>query len=181
MRKSAYLVAVVLAAPLAGCSGDDQAEFIVCESTYALCTTAMCQPIAGKDDTADCNCEVKTGYSAGTKPCEAAVETGAGKQIASRYYPIKSYAICDNNRPWAWCLDMPCTIDKSDPTKASCACKLVKDKGPNLVVTDTFSDTTCTTDLWSSATISDVNQVTDYLKRNDNLKPFDIEVLNNAN
>jgi hypothetical protein len=76
---------------------------------------------------------------------------------------------------------MPCIIDKSDPTKASCACKLVKDKGPYLVVTDTFSDTTCTTDLWSSATISDVNQVTDYLKKNDNLKPFDIKVLNNAN
>jgi hypothetical protein len=46
------------------------------------------------------------------------------------------------------------------------------------VVADTYSDTTCTTDLWSSATISDVTQVTDFLKTNDDLKPFEIKVLN---
>jgi len=46
------------------------------------------------------------------------------------------------------------------------------------VVTDTYTDTTCTTDLWSSATVQGVNQITDFLKTTNELKPFDIEVLN---
>lgn len=99
MRQSILFLALVTV--LGGCTGENAAEFIVCESTYALCTTAKCQPIAGKDDTAACNCEVKTGYSAGAKPCEGQVETAEGPQIRSRYYPIKSYAACDNDRPWA--------------------------------------------------------------------------------
>jgi hypothetical protein len=178
-RSTVFLVIVALMlVTLGGCSGEDQAEFIVCESTYALCTTAQCQPVAGNDDIAACDCDVETGYSAGAKPCEGQVQTAEGTQIRSRYYPIKSYAACDNDRPWAWCLDMPCLIEKSDPGKASCACKSVKDKGPYLVVTDTYSDTTCTTNLWSSATISDVTEVTDFLKTNDDLKPFEIKVLN---
>lgn len=76
---------------------------------------------------------------------------------------------------------MPCLIDPSDPGKASCACKLVKDKGPYVVVTDTYDDATCTTNLWSSASVTDVDQVTDYLKTNDDLKPFEIKVLNSPN
>jgi len=85
MWKPAYLLAMLVAAALVGCSGEDQTAYTVCESTYALCTTAPCQPIAGKEDTVSCACEVKTGYSLGMKPCQAEVETSEGKQIASRY------------------------------------------------------------------------------------------------
>jgi hypothetical protein len=173
-------IAALMVAALGGCSGENQ-DFIVCESTYALCTTAQCQPVDGKDEEAACDCDVETGYSAGLKPCDGQVKTAEGTQVRSRYYPIKSYAKCDNDRPWAWCLDMPCLIDPSDPGKASCACKLVKDKGPYLVVTNSYDDTTCTTNLWSSATIADVDQVTDFLKTNDDLKPFEIKVLNSPN
>jgi hypothetical protein len=49
------------------------------------------------------------------------------------------------------------------------------------VVTDTYDDSTCTTNLWSSATVTDANRVTDFLKTNDDLKPFDIKVLNSPN
>jgi hypothetical protein len=176
-----WVIAALLAVSLAGCSGEDQADFIVCESTYALCTTAKCQPIAGKADAVSCACDVKTGYSLGMKPCRAETETSEGKQITSRYYPIKSYAACDNDRPWANCLDSPCIIDSSDPSKASCACALVKDQGPYVVVTETYSDTTCTTDLWSSATVKGANAVTDFLKTNEDLKPFDVKVVNSPN
>ena len=181
MRKPAYLLTMLLTAALAGCSGEDQAAYTVCESTYALCTTAPCQPIAGKEDTVACACEVKTGYSLGMEPCKEKAETSEGVQIVSRYFPIKNYAICDNDRPWANCLDSPCTVDSSDPSKASCACPVVKQKGPYVVVTDTYTDSTCTTDLWSSATVIDANAVTEFLKTNDNLKPFEVKVLNNAN
>ncbi|HZJ12985.1 MAG TPA: hypothetical protein VFD26_10135 [Methyloceanibacter sp.] len=167
------------AVALAGCSDEEsKSSFVACESTYALCTTAKCEPSDGSTDTVSCACDVKTGYSVGEKPCSGKVETSKGTEVSSRYYPIKSYAACDNDRPWAWCLDKPCIVDKNDPTKASCACTVTKAQGPYLVVTDTYTDTTCTTDLWSSATVQGVNQITDFLKTTDALKPFDIKVLN---
>jgi hypothetical protein len=163
---------------LGGCDAETQADFTACESTYALCTTAACEPIDGETDTVACACDVKTGYSAGEKPCTGEVKTDKGTQISSRYYPIKSYAVCDNDRPWAWCLDKPCIVDPNDPAKASCACAVTKNQGPYLVVTDTYTDTTCTTKVWSSATVTGLNQITDFLKTNPNLEPFDIKVLN---
>ena len=58
-----------------------------------------------------------------------------------------------------------------------CACNIVKDKGPYVMVTDSYSDTTCTTGLYSSATVKALNDVTDFLKTNANLKPFDLKVV----
>lgn len=152
--------------------------FVLCKSTYALCTTAKCTPIPGKKDTVSCACDVKTGYSAGQKACQEPKETAEGTQVHSRYYPVKAYAVCSNSRPWGWCLDKPCTIDKNDPSKASCACTLVKNQGPYVVVTDTYNKSTCTTDVWSSATVTQIDQVTDFLKEQDQLKPFPIDVIN---
>ncbi len=139
---------------LGGCDAESQPDFKVCESTYALCTTAACEPIDGDKDTVSCACDVKTGYSAGEEPCTGEIKTEKGTQISSRYYPITGYAACNNDRPWAWCLDKPCIVDADDPAKASCACTVTKDKGPYLVVTDTYTDTTCTTKMWSSATVA---------------------------
>jgi hypothetical protein len=99
-----------------------------------------------------------------------------GKRSA-RYFPIKSYAVCTNDRAWAWCLDKPCIIDKDDPTKAACACTTVKDQGPYGVVPD-GTDSSCTTGIISSATVQQIDQVTDFLKGSSELKPFDIKVLN---
>jgi hypothetical protein len=176
MRQSILFLALVTA--LGGCTAENSAEYIVCESTYALCTTAPCEPIAGQEGTVSCACEVKTGYSLGEKPCQAERDTAEGKEIKSRYFPIKSYAICANDRPWANCLDSPCIVDPSDPSKATCACPVEKDQGPYVVVTETYDASTCTTSMWSSATVVDANQVTDYLKTSSELKPFEVQVVN---
>lgn len=179
MRQAAYVIVLAGFAgiSLSGCTAENQPAFTVCESTYALCTTAQCTEAAGETGTVSCACEVETGYSAGMEPCQAETETSEGTQISSRYYPIKSYAACSNDRPWAWCLDKPCLVEKNDPAKASCACTVVKDKGPYLIVTDNYDASTCTTGLWSSATVKDVDQITDFLKTNDDLKPYDLKVL----
>jgi hypothetical protein len=108
---------------------------------------------------------VKTGYSAGTEPCQGKVETANGTQVRSRYYPVKSYAVCTNDRPWAWCLDKPCIIDKNDPTKAACACTSVKEEGNYVIVTSKYAASTCTTGIISSATVTQIDQVTDFLKK----------------
>jgi len=152
-------------------------DFILCKSKYALCTTAKCTPVPEQPDTVSCSCDVKNSYSAGQQACQDAKETRTGN-LKSRYYPVKNYAVCSNSRPWAWCLDKPCTVDKNNPSKASCACTLVKDQGAYVVVTDTYSDTTCTTDIWSSATVQQITQITDFFKSKDQLKPFPIKVLN---
>jgi hypothetical protein len=161
-----------------GNAAAQSADFEVCESTYALCTTAPCTPVAGKEGTVSCACDVETGYSAGQEACQGVKETSAGKQVRSRYYPVKSYAVCSNDRDWAWCLDKPCIIDANDPTKASCECTSVNDQGPYVIVTDSYTDTTCTTGIISSATVTQIDQITDFLNNSTELKPFPITVLN---
>lgn len=177
-RLAAVLLVSVGCLMLSGHEGEAKEDFIVCESTYALCTAATCQPEDGSSDTVSCACPVKTGYSAGSTDCTKKVETDKGTQISSRYYPVKQFAVCENDRPWAWCLDVPCIIDKDDPTMSSCACSVVKDKGPYGIVVDKYTDKTCTTKLWSSATIDQGNEITDFLKTSSKLKPFPLKILN---
>jgi hypothetical protein len=100
--------------------------FKVCKSQFALCTIAPCDPIPGNDKQVACHCTVDQGYSAGQEPCQGVKETPDGQQIRSRYYPVKSYAVCANDRPWAWCLDKPCIVDKNNPQAALCTCDTVR-------------------------------------------------------
>lgn len=153
-------------------------NFTACKGEYALCTTATCTPIPGKPGLVSCKCDVKTGYSAGTKECQKVKKTTEGDLIYSRYYPIKSYARCSNNRPWAWCLDKPCIVDKNNPLKASCVCSLVKDQGDYIIVTDSYNKSTCNTGIISSATVKDDQQITDFLKTQKELPPFPKKVMN---
>ena len=153
-------------------------DFTLCKSKFALCTTAPCNPIPGKKGWVSCHCSVQDGYSVGTKPCSGLKDTSKGQIIKSRYYPIKSYAICKNDRPWAWCLDSPCVIDKNHPSKAKCLCSIVRNKEAYIIVTDKYTKSTCTTGLYSSATVHDATQVTDFLKKHKELPPFAIKVLN---
>ena len=154
-----------------------QPQFTVCKSTYALCTKAKCLPMPGSSDKVSCACEVKTGYSLGTQPCGSAQQIKDG-QLQSRYYPIKSYARCSNDRPWAYCLDAICAVDKGDKTKASCTCSLVRNQGDYVITGDTYTKSTCTTGIISSATVDQVDQATDFLETQDALPPFDFKVLN---
>jgi len=162
-------------------AADSQPAFKVCYSTYALCTTASCTPAKDSSETVICDCEVQTGYSLGTEDCSDVELTDEGDRIKSRYYPVKSYAACANDRPWAYCLDKPCVIDAENPAKATCDCTLAQDQGPYVIVTDTYTDKTCTTGTISSATVKDVDTVTEFLKTSDDLKPFPIKVLNEPN
>jgi len=159
-------------------SAHAETDYKVCKSTYALCTTAKCTPIPGSKDNVACACKVLTGYSVGSTACAGVKESNEGKTVQSRYYPVKSYARCTNDRSWAWCLDKSCVVDKNDPTKAACTCSLVDDQGRYVIVTDTYTTSTCTTDIWSSATVTDIDGITAFLKGQKQLQPFDIVVIN---
>ncbi len=166
---------------LLAATGQAQAAgFTLCQARYALCTSARCTPVAGKEGEVSCACEVKTGYSAGKAACDTIKSSADSRHVPSRYYPVKSLAICANDRPWANCLDKPCVVDKSDPSKAACACSTVKDEGPYVIVGDTYTPATCTTGVISSATVVQNKAITDFLKGTRKLKPFSITVLNPA-
>ncbi|MCB1442564.1 MAG: hypothetical protein KDJ72_06030 [Methyloceanibacter sp.] len=179
MRLPALILLTICILMATGCSEDEtKVSYIVCESTYALCTTAKCTSIEEGQETVLCDCEVKTGYSVGSTPCHEPIETPEGKQVVSRYFPIKSFAFCTNERPWAWCYDRPCIVDKSDPTRAACACNIVENDGPYVMVTDSYTDATCTTGFYSSARVKDLKRVTEFLKTNADLKSFALKQVN---
>jgi hypothetical protein len=49
-----------------------------------------------------------------------------------------------------------------------------------VIVTDAYTDKTCTTGIISSATVTQITEVTDFLKRSSEIKPFDVKVLNSG-
>jgi len=155
-------------------------SFTLCNGTFALCTKAKCLPVPGTKEKVNCECEVKHGYSAGTKPCET-VPPGppkANEAIPSRYFPISSMAVCLIDAPWAFCLDKPCTVDDKDPHKANCLCdvKRTPEQG-YVVVAGTKDDAMCTDALWSSATVQDVIGVTGFLYTQPQLQPSSITIV----
>jgi hypothetical protein len=158
----------------------DAQNLKVCVGTFALCTVAHCDAIPGSDKEVACHCTVNHGFSAGAQPCAAVASTPQGQEIRSRYYPVQSYAICRNDRPWAWCLDKPCLIDKNNPEAATCICDKVKDLGAYVIVTTKYTSETCTTGVISSATVPQIDQATQSLKDAKVLEPFSIRVVNGA-
>ena len=154
-------------------------NFILCESKYALCTTAVCTKLHNQKGMASCHCSVQVGYSVGQKPCLNPKKTNKGLLVHSRYYPIKSYVKCSNDRPWTWCLDSPCIVDKHNPKKAICYCSIVKNKGDYIIVANHYSKSACTKGLISSATVKGSEEITEFLNTQTKLKPFPIKVYKN--
>lgn len=154
------------------------ADFTLCEGTFALCTTAKCSPVDGKPGTVSCACSVEDGYSAGKDNCKPTEVTNEGTIVQSRYFPVKSLAVCTNDRQWADCLGKRCVIDANDPGKATCFCSTEKNKGPYVIVGDSYTPQTCTTGIISSATFKDHGTITKFLKSTSKLEPFPIHVLN---
>lgn len=167
-----------LGANVAAAANASPTPFMLCKSTYALCTTARCTSIAGNARSVSCGCSVHTGYSAATTACRAVQQTSAGESISSRYYPVKAFAICSNDRPWANCLDSPCVIDKNDPSKATCTCTIAKNQNPYVIVTNKYRKSTCTTGIISSATVRAVEQISNFIQAQNLILPFTIKVLN---
>lgn len=174
MKKSVLIGLLVIGLNITASAAD----FIICKSKYALCTTAKCLTLRNKKDTVACQCDVKTGFSVGKEPCKPVKQTAKEELVYSRYYPIKSYVVCSNDRPWAWCLDKPCIINKNSPSSAVCFCDVVESIGKYIIVTNSYNPTTCTTGIISSATVNDATQITDFLKTQKDLKPFPIRIIN---
>ena len=138
------------------------AKSIICNGVYALCAYAKCIPIPGEKGKALCACEVKSGYSIGSKNCQAdaSINSDGYKTLASRYYPIKLYVRCHNNRAWANCYNSQCIINPQKNTQAFCTCSTVKNKGDYMYATDSCDVSGCDASMISSYVVKDA--VKDY-------------------
>ena len=70
-------------------------------------------------------------------------------------------------------------MDKDHPSQASCACKVVSNQGNYVIINANgqYDASSCTTGIYSSATITELDQVTDFLKAHDAPPhPVDIKV-----
>jgi hypothetical protein len=159
----------------------DAAPFQVCHKEYALCTFSQCGKIAGQQTTTTCTCEVRQDFSVG-RECDGPTPLpDGGTQVMSRYHPISTYSRCSNKRPWAMCLDSRCTVDKAaqddktKPVRASCECGVESGKGDYLVQPGTAQ---CTNGVISSATVDDLDQITDFLENHPNLHIPNFTVVN---
>ena len=132
-------------------------EGVICNETYALCTSAPCIPDPNNPAKAICSCDVENGISFGKKTCSKrrAYEDSYGiKHLVSTYsfaqYKEKKTMWCPDGTPWTYCLDMPCTVDPKDPTKAICSCD-IKREGKFLTLGGDCDTSTCETAYWSGA------------------------------
>ncbi|CAN5745702.1 hypothetical protein BH09ACT8_BH09ACT8_37360 [soil metagenome] len=126
----------------------------LCNQTFALCTTAPCEPSPTDPGVAVCHCVMENGYSIGYKACTERAQVGTA--VASSFSTVNvnaNFAVlsCPSGVPWANCLDMPCEIDPVNPALATCQCQVVT-TGESLTFGGGCDTATCTSTIWSAAT-----------------------------
>jgi hypothetical protein len=173
----------------------DHSKFLLCHTTYALCTFSECGPAVadGNQETTTCACRIWQGYSVAARApkgtpsgneCDGQKTTSDGQTtVISRYYPIPGYGVCSNNKPWAMCLDKLCTVDPNDKTKANCVCsvedrQLMKQGHGEQRDYLVRNGSMCPSGIISSATVLDLHKITQFLKTKDEIPVQDFIVAN---
>lgn len=134
------------------------ARAIVCEQTYALCTSAACVPDPKNPHQSICDCVVKQGKSAGFTHCEKRkphVDQYHATHLVSTFsfeqFATKKSLNCPKGKPWSNCVDMPCVIDPQNSSRAICLCELNASQAFFTFGGD-CDNKACTTGFWSGAT-----------------------------
>ena len=126
----------------------------LCDQTFALCTTALCELAPDDSSIANCRCVVIDSLSIGFKTCTERAQSG--NSLTSNFSTANvnsafSIMTCPDGDPWANCLDMPCEINTTNPAEAICQCQMVE-TGVNLTFGGGCDTSTCSTVIWSAAT-----------------------------
>lgn len=160
--------AAIVAVGVLGCGDTSIAQAqggvnVCAAQTFALCSYAPCRPIPGDPSKALCDCEVFDAVSVGNGTCEErATKPGPYglTQVASAFslieIPTRPLMACPEGSIWTQCLDAPCFIDPSDPSKASCTCE-VQTTGIGLTLGGNCDTATCADAFWSAATQAQVD------------------------
>ena len=137
-----------------------QSQPIVCSQKYVLCTSASCVPDPRHPDYAICFCDVEKGDSVGYTSCEKRAPKQVKYQVTQlistfsfEQFSTKKSMTCTKGVPWTDCVDAPCTVNPTNPTKAICSCKIHQEQS-----FFTFGGACdlkqCEGNFWSGATVS---------------------------
>ncbi len=133
---------------------------IICDQTYALCTSAACIPDPVNSKNAICDCEVYQGKSAGYNSCSQrkpyldqykvmhVISTFSFEQFAT-----KKSMTCPQGFLWTDCVDHSCTVDPKNKQRALCNCKIHSSKS-FITFGGECNQQNCKTGFWSGATES---------------------------
>jgi hypothetical protein len=124
----------------------------LCYQRYALCTKAACVPSRHDPGIVDCRCVVEDGYSFGFTSCHERAPRGHRlvSTFSMQHTSANTRALTCTDGVWANCLDMTCTIDRHDPTKAVCRC--TSTESASFFAFGGHCDTsTCHSVIWSGA------------------------------
>ncbi len=127
------LVCIILIAtallPIGAANAGGSGGTRICEGPYTLCSSALCQPIAGEPKQVKCACEGPlNGLNIGNTSC--AVRTSRPTSTFSLWdltatgtKPAKKSLTCsgENAGKWAFCLDAHCAVENGE---VSCKCTL---------------------------------------------------------
>lgn len=131
---------------------------IVCEQTYALCTSAMCIPDPKDPAKLICDCAIQQGKSAGFTSCvkrKPYMDQYRATHLVSTFsfeqFSSKKFMTCPKGKPWSNCVDMPCTVDPQNTNHAICLCQLSAAE-EFFTFGGSCDSNTCATGFWSGAT-----------------------------
>jgi hypothetical protein len=141
---------------------DSSSTSQLCHQDYALCTSAMCVPDPSDSSKAICFCDVESGASMSTVPCDSLKPSTDSHNISTIYstFSFKQYTTgkkgmkCPEGTPWTNCLNKRCTVDPTNAKKAICVCDVMR-KGEWTTLGGDCDTTTCSTGYWSGTTIKD--------------------------
>jgi hypothetical protein len=138
----------------------------VCEGKYALCPAAPCVALpakvnaqSGTPTEALCDCAVAFGANLGADPCDVRATGDEEQYLISTYsYGLVAThpSMTCTSGAYTNCFGSPCIVDEKDPTRARCTCPIEQNtSGQKFVTQGGQCDTsTCTTVLWSAATVA---------------------------
>jgi hypothetical protein len=129
----------------------------LCTGLYALCTSAPCGPL--ENGTYTCGCDVIYGERMSGVTCDQVQPvrnpdgtTTVYSQFSLVQAPTHDVMTCPAGTPWTWCLDVKCTIEPGNSTKAKCACLPPKQPDiPWITLGGNCNTKTCATANWSGA------------------------------
>lgn len=144
---------------------------VVCDQTYALCTSASCIPDPNNPSQAVCYCKVHQGKSYGHAGCSKRKphmdEHGTHFVISTYSFDdaaTKEMMTCPKGKPWTDCLDKPCTVDPANPTNAICMCD-VHFNEESITWGGNCDKSTCDTGYWSGASLKGNKQAMAYFAK----------------
>lgn len=135
------------------------AHAIICEQSYALCTSAPCVPDPKNPGQSICDCVVQQGKSAGFSACEKRKPyadkykaTHLTSTFSFNQFASKKALACAKGNPWNNCVDKPCTVDPQNPNRAICLCQLNNTQA-FFTLGGNCDSNTCASGFWSGAVV----------------------------